>query len=268
VTYILLGLAILYAIAMLLALVNLVLVVNAGEAGTLTEARAASAETLIYNAAAGFMVFYVLSAIAFLAWLSRAVDNAPPLGVGFPPTSPTGAIGWWFVPVANLFKPYQVVADLNRRMSLQRPRTWLPLAWWLLFIVSPVPTVIVDRLPMYETFEGLRTVAVILIACQLGIVVSGVLAIAVVRAIQQAQQARAKAVGLGHEIVVQGVVWGGSQPPAPPPGPVAVVTPQGPPSATAAPVAFCPRCGRARASVEQSDGAFCAGCGLDFGSIA
>ena len=59
-------------------------------------------------------VTYIASAIAFLAWLSRAVDNTPALGGGMPEFSPRAAIGWWFAPFANLIRGHQIVADLWR----------------------------------------------------------------------------------------------------------------------------------------------------------
>jgi hypothetical protein len=69
--------------------------------------------------------FFGLSAIAWIAllipgivlfcvWIRRANMNADalvPSGMEF---TPGWAVGWFFVPFANLFKPYQVVGEIYR----------------------------------------------------------------------------------------------------------------------------------------------------------
>src|SRR5206468_7874885 len=52
------------------------------------------------------LLAFLATAIAFLAWLSRAIDNVPALGAGRPSASPRWAIAWWFIPFANLGMPY------------------------------------------------------------------------------------------------------------------------------------------------------------------
>lgn len=78
----------------------------------------------------------VLTGIAFLAWLSRAVDNLGPLGLmdPDPPASPRAAIGWWFVPLANYVMPFLIVADLQRRVLRQSLERTLILGWWIAWL--------------------------------------------------------------------------------------------------------------------------------------
>ncbi len=265
VTYILLGLATLYAFVLLGSVVNWLLVIEAADQGTLTQARLDTATETLSNAGSSFLLFYVCAGIAFLAWMSRAVDNTPPLGVGVPDTSPTGAIVWWFVPIANLFKPYQVIADLNRRMAAAQPRTWLPLAWWILFIGCGVGSTFLGRLPEPDTIDGARSMTWVQIGVEVGLVVSGFLAIAVVRTIQQGQQARARAAGLGHEVAAAAPIW--AVPPASPIAPPAVPADASAAGASGA-AAYCPRCGRARSALDGTMSQFCAGCGLDLDGVS
>lgn len=72
--------------------------------------------------------------LATFVWLSRAVDNVPPLTGRTPLRSPREAIGWWFVPVASWFMPYTIVRDLAWRLRTQAsdgtPR--LVAVWWCL----------------------------------------------------------------------------------------------------------------------------------------
>ena len=81
-----------------------------------------------------FVLFLAVpTAIAFLAWLSRSVENAPPLWAGTPTTSPRWAIGWWFVPIMWFFKPYQVVRDLYMQLAVPEAQggASVVLGWWL-----------------------------------------------------------------------------------------------------------------------------------------
>lgn len=63
------------------------------------------------------MGFFILGAVAPLAWLSRLVENIPALGGGTPTSSPRGAIGWWFVAIAILCRPDRIAADARRRLA-------------------------------------------------------------------------------------------------------------------------------------------------------
>jgi hypothetical protein len=129
------------------------------EDGTLTLADANAYDAFSTNLLIVSFVLYVPCGIAFLAWLSRSIDNVPVLGGGIPVASPRWSIGWWFIPFMSLWKPYQVVKDLNTRMAAG-PATGgaLLLAWWLCFIVGNFMARVVTRLPEPQDLDGLRTV--------------------------------------------------------------------------------------------------------------
>lgn len=80
--------------------------------GVVTEAEAASSDNR--QAIIGYLHIsvFVVAAIAFLAWIYRASNNLVPLGVDNQEFSPGGAVVWWFVPIASLFRPYQVMKEL------------------------------------------------------------------------------------------------------------------------------------------------------------
>ena len=59
-------------------------------------------------------ISYFSVIISFLIWLNRASKNLPSIGVMEQQFSPGWAIGWWFVPIAYLWKPYQVTAEIWR----------------------------------------------------------------------------------------------------------------------------------------------------------
>jgi hypothetical protein len=53
----------------------------------------------------------ILTAIVWFLWLHRAVANARSLGVQTEAT-PGWSVGWWFIPFANVVKPYQILRSL------------------------------------------------------------------------------------------------------------------------------------------------------------
>jgi hypothetical protein len=74
-------------------------------------------------------------AIAFPVWFSRSVDNLPPLAGGTPRHSPNEAIGWWFVPIANLFVPFMMAREAWYRYATpsRNSNNWVLVAWWLTY---------------------------------------------------------------------------------------------------------------------------------------
>jgi hypothetical protein len=82
---------------------------------------------------------FAIGVAAFLWWLSAVVDNIPALGGGWPPVSGRGAIGWWFVPGANVFQGPRIIADAHERLAVSgRTGAWLVGAWWASFLVSAI----------------------------------------------------------------------------------------------------------------------------------
>jgi hypothetical protein len=81
----------------------------------------------------------------FVTWFYRARVNAD--GRGWPQRHTKGwAIGAWFVPVLNLYVPFQIMADIWRAGLPDQDRanqaTW-PRAWWasmLAFFLVPAFT--------------------------------------------------------------------------------------------------------------------------------
>jgi hypothetical protein len=88
------------------------------------------------------------TAIAYLAWLSRTVDNVPELGGGRPLATPRWSIGWWFIPFANLVKPYQIVRDIHDRMAtnVSSGGGWIVLTWWVSWVLGNVISQVTFRL--------------------------------------------------------------------------------------------------------------------------
>ncbi|HLQ96944.1 MAG TPA: DUF4328 domain-containing protein [Pseudogracilibacillus sp.] len=84
----------------------------------------------------GFIVF-------FLIWLYRAYAHLQQSSVEGLAHSPRWAIGWYFIPVMNLFKPFSVMKELVLASfhAVSNPEHWklkkapgYIMVWWLLFL--------------------------------------------------------------------------------------------------------------------------------------
>ena len=175
--------------------------------GTAGVAEADGWDTLSATLQGLYLIVFIGCVIAYLAWLSRAVDNAPAIGAGAPEHSPRGAIGWWFVPFANLIVPYQIVTDLHHRLAVGddvgRARGLL-LGWWLVWLVSNWASWFALRIPT-ETVDDLRQLINVSIAVDILLVVAAALAILVVRRIQRREDARARLMAAPPEPIAAAV---------------------------------------------------------------
>lgn len=87
-----------------------------------------------------FLVF-IISGIIILKWIYRANLNARKMGAADMLFTPGWSIGWYFVPIANLWKPYQAMKEIWK--ASKNPQNWktesvsslLPW-WWFIWIVS------------------------------------------------------------------------------------------------------------------------------------
>jgi hypothetical protein len=164
--------------------------IQSGAAGA---AEADAYDRLTADLAAVSLVVLIICAVTFIAWLSRAVENAPFVGAGQPPHSPRGAIGWWFVPFASFVVPYQIVADLHDRLAIgtDTGRAFvLRVAWWLLFIGGGLIAWF-GTLMGSDTIERLQRQVDYQVTGLLAQVIAAVLAILLVRRIQRREDARA-----------------------------------------------------------------------------
>lgn len=211
-----------------------------------------------------FLLCAVGLAVAFLAWLSRTVEITPALGAGTPHNSPRWAIGWWFVPIAFLWKPYTVVREVWDRLATPTHAAdgKLVIAWWLAWIGSAIvgrfATSAAQNVTTVEAARGMFSVMFVAEGVSMAAAILGLL---VVREIQARADERALALGFD------------ANPPMLPSTQTLPVSPTlvaaGLPArsdvaaAPPDPIAFCPRCG-----AQHPDGArYCASCGNDLSPV-
>ncbi|HYY08300.1 MAG TPA: DUF4328 domain-containing protein [Actinomycetota bacterium] len=76
----------------------------------------------------------VVTGILWVVWQHRAQANLHAIGVPALRFSPGWAVGWWFVPFANLVKPFQTMRELWKasggRPDWPHLPTWPVIGWW------------------------------------------------------------------------------------------------------------------------------------------
>jgi hypothetical protein len=118
-----------------LALLNRIrLAERAREGHFVTLAEVEQANNLVVASAVVWFVLFAVTGIVWCVWQHRAQRNAIELAYGKLEFTPGWAVGWWFVPFANLVKPFQTVRELwkashggdNGRVVA----TWSVIGWW------------------------------------------------------------------------------------------------------------------------------------------
>ena len=86
---------------------------------------------------------YLVTAVVFLTWVYRANRNARALGARNMRFTPGWAVGWYFIPIMSLWKPFQAMREIWQASA--QPGNWQstqtpPLLgwWWALFLSSQI----------------------------------------------------------------------------------------------------------------------------------
>jgi len=88
-----------------------------------------------------YMVVFIVSGFLILMWIHRANYNARELGAENMKFTPGWSIGYYFIPILTLWKPYQAMKEIWK--ASKTPSDWeasgassiLPI-WWTLWLVS------------------------------------------------------------------------------------------------------------------------------------
>lgn len=98
---------------------------------------------------------YAVAVVITARWIYRASANAHAMAGGFQ-TPPPWAVGWFFIPIANLFKPYKSMSETWR--ASHSPEAWRKTfapsvlgQWWACWIVSNIAGNASFRLTMNAT---------------------------------------------------------------------------------------------------------------------
>ncbi len=135
------------SIEVLINFVTLSLLQRQGAGIAISPAEAESLDSLAGLTGVAQFLIYLGAAIAFLTWIYQAYKNLQRLQIAGLSYSPGWAVGWYFVPVLNLFRPYQVMQEIWKASDSgalsQSSESWkwkrgalLLSAWWALWIAG------------------------------------------------------------------------------------------------------------------------------------
>jgi hypothetical protein len=96
-------------------------------------------------------------AVVFLMWVYRLSQQLHARSGAYMAYSPAWAVGWYFVPVASLFKPFQAMRELwviSYRSTSQRAEPLLAW-WWGFWIASGILGNVAGRLGQVAAASGL-----------------------------------------------------------------------------------------------------------------
>ncbi|MBX7073973.1 MAG: DUF4328 domain-containing protein [Pirellulales bacterium] len=161
-------------------------------------------ELVIAGVAFGTVIVYLTTAVTFLRWVYRVHSNLPALGAKRLDFSNGWSVGWFFVPILNLWKPYQVMKE-NFRGSLPGASydgddsipipSWL-WTWWMFYVVSGIGNRVSHRISTrIEDPTILQSLAVFEVALSVWDVALTLLALWVVWRISSLQETKATAAG-------------------------------------------------------------------------
>jgi hypothetical protein len=116
------------------------------------------------------LLVFIAGAVLTLRWIYLANANARALGATDMMATPGWAVGWFFVPLANLVMPFQTMRELWKASA--RPADWQMerapgaiLLWWLLWLASGVTGSIASALSTEpELAEGSAAEAIYLLS--------------------------------------------------------------------------------------------------------
>jgi heme/copper-type cytochrome/quinol oxidase subunit 2 len=196
-------------ILLFFSVLQLVVLSGAAE-GALSQAEAESNDLRMGLAALLYLSVLIATAVAFSMWIHRAYRNLEALGAPRHQLeySPGWAVGYYFIPILSLFKPFSVMKEIWRKSDpevdvregvITYEASVSPLlgVWWGVWILSLIIGRIADALSdIGKTPESLRFATWALIVALFVEIVAAVLAIMVVRGVNERQEQRSRLVTL------------------------------------------------------------------------
>jgi hypothetical protein len=138
------------------------------------------------------LAVYVVTAVVFCVWIVRSQKNV--WAFGYPQEiTPGWAVGWFFIPIANLWKPYQAMKALWLSSVPNRSHAPLLPIWWTFWILSSAIARVSFKTSMKaETVEELISASQLQLAnCAVDVPLTA-LALGIVINISRAQTATAQ----------------------------------------------------------------------------
>jgi Domain of unknown function (DUF4328) len=147
------------------------------------------------SVATAFLVVSITTIILWCMWVHRAARNIVESGLTAFSFTPAWAVGWYFIPIATWFKPFQAMREIwngsvGDMGDLTLPQPLLT-KWWASWLVSSILSNISFRITMQaETAEALYAATAIGAAASVASFVAIPAAIKMLAAITEGQKFR------------------------------------------------------------------------------
>lgn len=142
------SLKVILGIAVAMSLINVMTVISPPDMESLSSGQINPFTALLLMASGllgiAFLIALLVTAILFLMWLHRAYKNLHAFGVQTE-HSPGWVVGYWFIPIISLFRPYQKVNELFEksdtlatqfRCNNQDADSSVVGWWWACYLIS------------------------------------------------------------------------------------------------------------------------------------
>lgn len=182
----------------LVVIYGLMMLLSLGSAAALSTPGATPAAVLPYAAgngllALGLIVVTLISVVHYCKWVHRANTNVRGFGAQGLAFTPEWAVGWYFVPIMNLIRPYQAMEEICK--ASRSPAQWdtesvpsLLGIWWALYVISNIVGTVVSRFSFGITTVPEMHTAYIASACSGALTIAAAIAlIQVVKRVYQLQ---------------------------------------------------------------------------------
>ncbi|MBD60204.1 MAG: hypothetical protein CL808_08815 [Citromicrobium sp.] len=122
-----------------------------------------------------FLVVFIVSVVLISMWIYRAHANLRDRGIELE-TSPGWAVGWFFVPIMNLFKPFQAMRELWSESHFEADSYGDPApgdiaAWWACWIIGGILSNVSMRISSYGAGDNMM-VSAVLAAVSTGVLIA------------------------------------------------------------------------------------------------
>ena len=108
------------------------------------------ARTTVYSSSPLAGILFIVTAIVFLRWIYVVAKNAGAVGAQNPQLfehsheltfTPGWCVGWYFVPIFNLWRPYQAMkwiwkASGNPADPVRKKNNYILRLWWTFWLIS------------------------------------------------------------------------------------------------------------------------------------
>lgn len=116
---------------------------RAANGAVVSETEAAASDSRQALLGGLYFVIFVVTAVLFLRWTYLSNRNVRSLGADDLEFTPAWAVGWYFIPIATLWKPYQALKETFKASHpdftenwRQAPRPAIMPLWWTLWILA------------------------------------------------------------------------------------------------------------------------------------